>query len=573
MVIDEGSIVDKKLSVFFSIRQINLPSDYCDYVLICPVNDGWNNFGYTTIFNYRAKLNTGVEFEGKLHLAFLGDINKKSVEITNDKILLNWDEFHPQSLIKELLGNSEYIKSDELPQFFSMSPTMQGYRDTVSSLGAKLALDFLMALNDLIAINYRSNKPEWLNQALDSNAFKLSFMRDSEAFFCYQNAGSILDGIGQEIVGEVSSKLDLNFKLNGFSTNHTLGFNFDQKSILPKRICVVIGENGVGKSQSLSHIVKAALINDVTILSDPTRERPALSRLIAIGTPGEARVTFPQERRGNSSIYYRRLLLNRNNGKDGWRGLGDLLVQLARSKDSIKGDDRWTIFCKSINNLIPLKEIALQLRDNVDLSRWRQVLNNGAGNFIGLEVLRYGGEQASLETWGAIDLKKDPVHFIDGDAYSLSSGQLAFIRFAALACLYLENGTLFLLDEPEIHLHPSLISGFVELLNKLLEVTGSIAIIATHSVYFVREVPRSQVFIIKATDSGHIDVLTPRLKTFGADVGAISSFVFDDSINNKLIDGLVQTFRSQSIDFESASIELRQELSVEALIHLRQKLQ
>ncbi|MHC5791870.1 AAA family ATPase, partial [Streptococcus pyogenes] len=79
------------------------------------------------------------------------------------------------------------------------------------------------------------------------------------------------------------------------------------------------------------------------------------------------------------------------------------------------------------------------------------------------------------------------------DEYPLSSGQLSFFKFALLACLHIENGSFVLLDEPETHLHPSMISDFITLLDNILERTGSYALIATHSTYFVREVAREQV--------------------------------------------------------------------------------
>jgi hypothetical protein len=69
----------------------------------------------------------------------------------------------------------------------------------------------------------------------------------------------------------------------------------------------------------------------------------------------------------------------------------------------------------------------------------------------------------------------------------------------------------------------------MDLLQELLKRTQSIAIIATHSAYVVREVPRRRVIILRQTDEG-IEVVRPRLQTFGANVDAVSQFVFGDTL-------------------------------------------
>jgi ABC-type sulfate/molybdate transport systems ATPase subunit len=92
----------------------------------------------------------------------------------------------------------------------------------------------------------------------------------------------------------------------------------------------------------------------------------------------------------------------------------------------------------------------------------------------------------------------------------------------------IERGSLLLLDEPETHLHPNLISDMMDTLSGLLDATGSIAIIATHSAYIVREVTRAGVKVMTLED-GVLSVDTPRMQTFGASIDTISQFVFSDT--------------------------------------------
>ena len=97
------------------------------------------------------------------------------------------------------------------------------------------------------------------------------------------------------------------------------------------------------------------------------------------------------------------------------------------------------------------------------------------------------------------------------------------------------------------------------------------AVVATHSAYFVREVFRSQVLIIKEQPGRMIEVTRPRLKTFGADVGAISFFVFEHDMTARLFEKLrneLSVLPGQERHIE----ELKEELSVEALMALKREL-
>jgi predicted ATP-binding protein involved in virulence len=110
----------------------------------------------------------------------------------------------------------------------------------------------------------------------------------------------------------------------------------------------------------------------------------------------------------------------------------------------------------------------------------------------------------------------------------LSSGEVAMLRFTAQSIAAIETGSLLLLDEPETHLHPKYISDLIAVLYSLLEATKSIAIIATHSSYIVREASRENVKVLSLKDS-ILSFDTPRMQTFGASIDTISQFAFGDT--------------------------------------------
>ena len=173
-------------------------------------------------------------------------------------------------------------------------------------------------------------------------------------------------------------------------------------------------------------------------------------------------------------------------------------------------------------------------------------------------------EQRSLEIFGNIPNNIVPYHYnkTTNRIYPLSSGEITFFLFALQATLFIENGTLVLLDEPETHLHPNLIIDFIKILENLLTGTGSYAIIATHSVYFARELPRSQIHVLKEINE-EIIINTPRLKTFGANVNSLSYFVFEDDTTNKMINKYKDILTPEVIS------ELEEELSTEVIMKLR----
>nr|WP_244646863.1 AAA family ATPase [Sphingomonas sp. CFBP 8760] len=138
-------------------------------------------------------------------------------------------------------------------------------------------------------------------------------------------------------------------------------------------------------------------------------------------------------------------------------------------------------------------------------------------------------EQRNLQLYARIDTDRPPVVLAGLRARNLSSGEVALLRFAAYSVASLRRGTIFLFDEPETHLHPNYISQFMEMLDRLLEGSGSIALIATHSAYVVREVPSRRVrMITRDADDDTIMIDPPTLQTFGASIDTISQFVFGD---------------------------------------------
>lgn len=517
-------------------------------ILIVPSQDDWNDFGLRTRIDFRICLSE--HSEPFATAGFIGFV-------TNSK-----DEPNGAIRLEEMLDSTLNI---ELPvtdshRFFTMLPSMDAYRALVRKFGPARSVEALKAMRDLVALNEFKNSANWLDIAAQSDVFLKSFMRNAESYFAYKNAGSILRGLEHEEFGKLSEVFDIHFRLPGRQNDHELTFRFSHDNDLPKRIAVVIGKNGVGKSQALGRIVRAALSGDGSLTDGSIGGRVLVNRVLAFAPTNEAGSVFPGERRKRPKVWYRRFSLNRLGRIRKGVGVADQVLQVARSQEYIGESTRWDIFLGSLQAIDNWEQISLPLRRNKH-------------DALSLRRLRQGGEQQIIENFASIDLRREPVRLIDGVGYPLSSGEISFVRFSAQASLHVENGSLILLDEPETHLHPNFISQFVSLLDNLLVQTGSAAIIATHSAYFVREVFQEQVSVLRADQDGFVSVERPALRTFGADVGAISYFVFGEDEPSQLAAALEARLLGRFSTWEALYNKYKDELSLEILGALRESME
>lgn len=510
-------------------------------IFIYASDNKWNDFGYNAWVNVAIFVDGYEPFESDMLIGFHArDDSNLKVKLSVNYYL----EYY----------KTNFIEAEKVGDFFTMLPSIEDYRRLVRTFDEDVVISILSSVNDIVN---RKNDMSFINIVTESDVFKLSFMRNSEPFFAFHNAELVLSYVEDELTSEISTSLNLEFKLEGFSKPHNLVINYCTHNIIPSRISVLIGRNGLGKSETLKAFCRGALrYKDKGLkLSDASGKRPLINRIIAISTPGETSSTFPLENLKKQKIYYRRLSLTRN----GSRSIGDSLVQLARSEEEIAGKNRWNIFLDSLRKSF----------ENLD-SIYVQLSNNKYFQLVKIEG--FSSEQKQLELWNEISKNSDPKIKKGDGYYPLSSGQLTFFKFCLLCCLHIENGSFVLMDEPETHLHPNLISDFVGILDFLLDSTNSLALIATHSAYFVREVAREQVHIFKYNSTAEcIDILKPRLRTFGADVESISHFIFDEDVDNNLTEKILD--RVKGLSFEEIEIAICDEVSMATLVNIKDRVQ
>ncbi len=107
----------------------------------------------------------------------------------------------------------------------------------------------------------------------------------------------------------------------------------------------------------------------------------------------------------------------------------------------------------------------------------------------------------------------------------MSAGHAITVLILTQLVAKVEEKTLVLIDEPESHLHPPLLSALIRSLSELLVRQNGVAIIATHSPVVLQEITSSCVW--KLYRMGRVfKNERPDIETFGENVGTLTREIF-----------------------------------------------
>lgn len=170
------------------------------------------------------------------------------------------------------------------------------------------------------------------------------------------------------------------------------------------------------------------------------------------------------------------------------------------------------------------------------------------------------------------DFESKLYFFNNNELIYLSSGQETFINLIINILALIKPNSLILIDEPENTLHPNIEIDFISILQDILkdEDFDSFAIIATHSATIVREVPESFVRVIKFDGDGQPLITQPSIKTFGADIGTITNYVFDDIFKeDKPFEKWFHIEKSKYISFSEFEQKYKDYLNYDFLLYCK----
>lgn len=348
-----------------------------------------------------------------------------------------------------------------------------------------------------------------------------------------------------------NSKFKLNVELDESKFDNII-LNFDiEREYGERNINLLIGRNGSGKTYVIDRLIRTILGVDSKKIDYPYFNKVVISAF----SPFENFLTV-----GDLSEAYK---LKNNNG--------ELLkgkhkkTRLPVNKYSYIGfRDEGNVFDKDYPKKRSVAAILNILRYDEDNLWWGEVRKKELlKDTLGLSI-EFDGIFLKNKNEGFIsidDIDKDNYNQIakkygvffkkDEKIVLLSSGQEIYSYLIPTLISEIESETLLLVDEPELYLHPGLELGLIKMLKKLLKAFKSFAVIATHSSIITREVDREAVNILKREGS-YTTITLPSIQTYGSDVESIISEVFEDDLESKIyeniIDGLIEDNNDLSVN-------------------------
>lgn len=368
------------------------------------------------------------------------------------------------------------------PGYFSLGQDPTYYRNVRKHVGAD-AKAYFKALQDIV----------WDNRLLQryerEPAMRVSLLREVTREAVTGQFARVARG------GAILTRWQLSFPFGSGGDSPTLDFTSDPRTAV-SNIHVLIGRNGVGKSRFLSSIANSFEGEEAATSSAQRKMRLATKRAVA----NVVHVSFSAF--DESSIV----------DQDPSEGLiGIESVGLRRS-----GAD------SPLSSAAQLKSELLASLDLAFAPGKRERLKAALSTLQSDPI--FSREDVVEAVSGARSASSARARLV-GVASRLSSGHVAVLAALINIVARVEERSLVLLDEPESHLHPPLLSAYLRALADLLADQNGMAIIATHSPVVVQEVPRSNVWVVDRRGVS-VAAARPSIETFGENVGTLTRLVF-----------------------------------------------
>lgn len=547
-------------------------------ITVTPINPGWDDFSH----NYRAKISVFTD-------------SNDDPSWTATAFVIPLHDWEPVRKFSSWIGSLPFV-NDPNSKMRTTEPTSSGNPHYVTLLGSESSYgslsqtfsdrnirdEILAVLNDVLYMQHAGlYDNERLNALLRSKSFSLGVLRDSSAFRAFHRGALFIAAPSREYIDE--AKINFHFSCclqrHGRTAEIDLSFQYDISTILEDRIHCLIGVNGTGKSRILNEIIYEAARRitgggqpfdrgDDVLPSKTDSDMPLYNRVIVFSSDAEDR--FPRNVDPNSGFEYIYFNLIESERKKSNRSLVKDLIGIVREEQEIDGMSRLSIAKKALMGYVDFNDIYIPMRPEASSILASFSRSPDGKLWIGASLLTSSAEQKRLELTSMVDAGRELI-VRSGDSWDspLSSGQRVYLRFILQLLGSIDTGTLVIMDEPENHLHPSLVCDLMTLLYKALSNTQSIALIATHSAYVVREVPTHCVHILKENDDNDIDVQRVYLKTLGANISQISMAVFGDSTARKYHQLIASHIAKLEPDIELVIRKHAQDLNSEMLSAIR----
>lgn len=498
--------------------------------------NNWDDYGNKTTFATTCRIAGELVDLGHLKLMIEGAAVSETY--LDRRLKEGWDGVFP-------IPNADYL---------SLPGEITFYEQLRDRLTLDAARDAAITLRDASYLVHSQQDPAALG-LIDSQPFLKSLLRERS------ETKSYLDG-WKLFSAEAMAVLDLGFQFKDvFGDISTLHLKYKQTGILPHSVNVLIGPNGVGKSQILHQMVQDWLDATPNKRSSKTGfvEKPNLSQIVVVSYSPFERFPVDLEAQDlQDKDFYRYFgFRGRSVSRTPGRLAGISLTHQAPKKnaaasllDCLTDDIRYKGLRSWANKLATVERV---LRTAFAFDYATVNVGDASGSakrfytepdFIDdlafdVDDMRYIPicsdriDELNIDkVRGALEDADGVTFFRDGEIVQLSSGQKLFSFIVINILGAIRRDSLILIDEPELFLHPTLEIQFIDMLKTILDRFNSKALLATHSLVTVREVPTDCVHVLARTKDG-LSIQTPPFQTFGGDMQRISSYVFGDSDASK----------------------------------------
>lgn len=430
--------------------------------------------------------------------------------------------------------------------YFSLGQD-ENYYETLISLGDEVREAYLTAMRDcafsLETFNSNAAEPVMSNSLLRY----VDESRVRERFHRLATGRSILTAYSFEYRFPAHPK--------AFTPPPILSFSVTPESLPATNIHVLIGRNGVGKSRCFDLLSRAFLgmqggdepQQNVGELVNTAQGNVTPAFISGdSGFAGLVTVSF-------SAFDSRGPLTGVVTGSKRYAYVG--LVTHVQTETNAAGE---TSSLPRVKGLAELSEEFAQsvvaCREGVRRDRWKKALRALESDPLFAEA-----SVSELADDGFPDLEQRAK-----DLYQrrLSSGHAIVLLTITRLVQLVEEKSLVLIDEPESHLHPPLLSAFVRALSDLMIDRNGVALIATHSPVVLQEVPSSCAW--KLSRAGYeASADRPEIETFGENVGVLTREIFGLEVTQTGFHRLIAE-KARSSDYESIMAQFGRQLGAEA---------
>jgi predicted ATPase len=428
------------------------------------------------------------------------------------------------------------------PDFFSLGQGVDFYRN-LAALSSSTRNLLLQSLHDLVA------NPALIDAIKEEEVFKTSFLRNVSL--------TVIKGQYSRIIEGKAELTDFQFKFIRPATEDigSIEIDFDVRvdSTPSTNIHAVIGRNGVGKTTLLNGMIEAitgssnSKFIDTSSFSESEISSDYFSSLVSVSFSAFDPFNPPKEQSdpAKGTRYFYIGLKDPRSGP------------LHRTIDDLRHD-----CAKSLINCF---------LDQRKTERWLSAITKLGSdeNFSYMKLERLESHYRETRNLSSSEVQSDSEDFIHKYKKKIipflermSSGHAIVLLTITRLVETVEEKTLVLLDEPESHLHPPLLSAFIRALSDLLNDQNGVAIIATHSPVVLQEIPKSCAWKIFRTGTD-VAISRPVIETFGENVGILTSEVFSLEVRRSGFHALLAKSVNSGRIYEQIIADYKNQLGIE----------